>query len=276
MSQVETIPENIPAVSVAVDVPDRLKPIDVDLSSLSDILVRDFPGKSPEDWSRVMVRLFADDAAATSSCGFVGTLRNSPITRLHLRLSSALGLNSYSEPSFKRRVSQSGGKDILIEVDLEETILDEDRAAEGFTVADIHPFLHEYQEIDGSRVLAHETHHASEMLDKYPNDDELKQIERDALADLTALGGVAAGTSVVIGSFFAKVGGFVSPRESLAAASAGLVLMLGSSVVGRILSMNQNSSWRYNGGGEEDRAHAYVIATESSWEGVIKTGGTIE
>ena len=176
MSQVETIPENIPAVSVAVGIPDRLKPIDVDLSRLSNILVRDFPDRSPEDWSRAMVRLFADDAAANSSCGFVGTLRDAPITRLHLRLSSALGLTSYSESNFKRRVGQSGGKDILIEVDLEEAILDEDSAAEGFTLADIHPFLDEYQEIDGSRVLAHEIHHASEMFDKYPDDDELKQI----------------------------------------------------------------------------------------------------
>lgn len=153
-----------PAFSVDANLPNNLKPVNVNLTQLGRNIERDFPELSQAEWHRVMVHLSVelpkDIGGFAINVAFLrANLFNRSIAR---KQRYKAGLKKWS---FSRLDKISADKDILV-------VLNPDLKIESGS----NPFLSSYRKIDASSILAHELRHAVDFLvsrSHYENEEEI-------------------------------------------------------------------------------------------------------
>lgn len=247
-----------PSLGVAVDLPVEQRPIDIDLIKMSDNLTRDFPEITQDGWSNVMVHIteeMSDRLLGYTSV--VGQYRRSLYFRCMKEVSETL-FPKLRRIKYNKLKAVSNEEDIFVAIRANP-----DR--EGNT-----PYAIYYD--NPSKVSAHELKHAAEYLRGSLSEEDVKLLAKESRKNLAILAGASTGILCAISGLFELK--YATPRLELSLPS----LIGGLALTGFSLSRVNSTSLLDSNPmlnpslGSEELAHAYAIATESSWADVIRTG----
>jgi hypothetical protein len=267
-----------PAVYLQDDIADQYRSVEVDAVRMGENLRRDFPEISQEEWDTSVVHL--TDQLPPYFGGYSANIsqsRNSLSARIiqgkATRIGNFLLSQPNVEPTYKELEEMSGGRDIVVAVNLASDV-DEPVGKNG-------RFFPPDEKLDVSTILSHELQHTVGHIaaNRYyaQHKDKVNRLWRRVASHVGsaatgfAAGGVGAITAVMSLSPFAETTFFAGDG----AMAAGAVLLVSPIY----LAIKHNTLWPEKMGIEipeppysygEDSAHAYALAARESWRDIIR------
>lgn len=246
-----------PPISVSIDIADEHKPVDVDLPRVSQNLAKDFPERSQDDWSNLMVYLCDDlPKGLAGYAGLVGHYRKSRFCRTVRRVREKLPGYPYLPYSKVRGVTVN--EDILVVVQIDPNLEGED------------PYAQYYD--DPSKALPHEIKHGADRLQGSLGEEDVRSHEREAKIYLARASSFTAGSVAFVSGAIEMGIKSLEIDVKLPTLLGGFALMVAALYrIDRKKATDANPMLAPDPRSEQ-AAHAYSIGTEASWAGVIKTG----
>jgi len=271
-----------PGISVAVNLDEHHRPIEVRLSKFGENLSEDFPNLTQEDWDRSALLLV--DGLNDRSGGAVvdlQLLRESRSERILFWLrgkAKTFLLQDPSMPSARWFNDRSNGKDFLAVINVGSRV----RAGER------HKHYKRGQKLNLSLTIPHEVQHMADFLKNKTADpsriDKLKRQSRATLGYLSvfAIGGLAATagfTELLYSGYYRDI------SENLVVTGSGLFvggLATSAAVAYSKLKLKGLSDERFGIDRREmtldemeSRAELYSLETEDKWQDVVQYGAQI-